>query len=155
MASPDKIVADIIRNRFFEGSEGNRASGDPKLLHFRFRMVLVFVAESRGHFDEIDGGFPVHGSKNGVGEIDPRAGVSRAAVEEAVCLGVIIEPQGNLGGVFDIDEVAVLLAIAIIGTMRLEERKSARLLNELDGLVNDGAHVAFVIFAGAEDIEVF
>ena len=65
------------------------------------------------------------------------------------------EMQRHLDGIFDVDEIALLLAVAIFRPVALEETHAAGFANLLEGFLHDAAHLAFVVFVRSEDVEVF
>lgn len=60
-----------------------------------------------------------------------------------------------MGGVFDVEEVAHLFAVFVIGVIAFEELEFAGGGDLFEGFEDDAAHIAFMIFIGAEDVEVF
>ena len=91
----------------------------------------------------------------GIGQIDPRAGLPGPAVEQAAHFGIEGEVERDVDGVADIDEVAFLFAILEIGTMRLEEFNVAACFHLMIGLLHERTHVGLVIFIGTVDVEIF
>lgn len=63
--------------------------------------------------------------------------------------------DGHLGGVFDVEEVTDLFAVFEIGVIAFEELDFTGLGNLFEGFMDDATHVAFMVFIGAKDVEVF
>ena len=63
--------------------------------------------------------------------------------------------QGHGHGVFHVEKIALLFAIAIIRAVALEQPDQALLPHLVGGFVHQRAHVRLVIFVRAEDVEVF
>src|SRR5689334_12210066 len=60
----------------------------------------------------------------------------------------------HLGRILNVEKIALLLAVAIFGTVALEEPDAAAFANLLERFNDNAAHLALVIFVRAEDIEV-
>ena len=83
-----------------------------------------------------------------------RCGRRRAEVEEAAGRRRRGEVEGHRGGVFNVEEVAHLLAVPVVGSVGFEEADEPFLLRLRGGLVDERAHVGLVVFVGAVDVEV-
>ena len=146
---------DIIENGIFKRAELHGATRCVEFCHFRFGVVLVFSAQFFGHIDEIDDRLFADRLEEGVCQIEPCTGVTRTAVEDAIDLGVFAEPNRDGGGVLHIDEIAVLAAVRIVRAIGPEEGHASLVAHDSVGFVDDRTHIALVVFARTEHIEVF
>ena len=62
--------------------------------------------------------------------------------------------ERHFNGILHIDEVAHLAAIGVFRLVAFEEPNAAGFLNLIEGFADEAAHVAFVIFIRAENIEI-
>jgi len=63
--------------------------------------------------------------------------------------------QRHLGGVFDVEKISALFAVPILASGTLEQLYRAGLLNLVECLVHEAAHLALVLLVWTEHIEVF
>jgi hypothetical protein len=150
-----EVVGDVVADGVGEGGEGVGVAGLAEAGDVGAGEVLVFFAQGFGHVDEVDGGWAAEGGEDGVGEVDPGLGGAGAEVVEAGGEGGLGELEGHADGVFDVEEVAFLFAVAVVRAMGFEEAEAAGGGDLAEGFVDDAAHVGLVVFVGAEDVEVF
>ena len=65
------------------------------------------------------------------------------------------QPVVDSDKVFDVDEVAALVAVGVFGVMAAEELHRAGLLDLVKGMPDHTGHAAFVVFVGAVNVEEF
>ena len=92
--------------------------------------------------------------KSAAANIVPGLGPARTDVEEPADLGPLQEMQGHGHRIFDIDEIPQLLAVPVVRTVGFEKAHQALVAHLGIGLVDDTAHIALVVFVGAEDVEI-
>lgn len=120
--------------------------------------VLVFAFEDL--WEVAEGDFALaHGLDDGLCHFDVAVGMARAAVVDARRTVVLPEPEIDLDDVLDVDEVTALFAVfdrrAVDVAPAAEQMGLARLVNLVVELIEDGCHLALVVFLRTVDVEVF
>ncbi len=67
-----------------------------------------------------------HGAENGPGQPVPAYGGTAPHIVDAVCVPVLQKMNRHRGGVLDVDEIAQLLAVAVLRAIGLEQAQRAR-----------------------------
>ena len=150
-----EVVLDIIfycvleRGLFFIIASG------AQLRDIGLCKILVLVAELLRHWYILDIRLFVHRRKCCICQIVPRAGRASADIENARNLSIVQEKQRHIHGIFDVEEVALLLAVGVVRSVRLEKPDLAGGVYLLKGLYDETSHFAFVIFVRPEDVKIF
>ena len=113
------------------------------------------MPDAFGHVEKLDLGLFAKGGEEGVCEVDPGAGRAGADVVEAGGRLTFGEVEGHLHGILHIHEVAHLAAVRVFGFVAFEKPDASCVLDFIERLANEAAHVALVIFIWTENIEVF
>lgn len=146
---------DVVAHGFGEHIGGAVVASGLEFVDVGASVILILGLQGGGHVDELDVGGEVEGFEDGVDELQPGVGFAGAEVVESAGVGVVAEKEGHGDGVFDVEKVAHLFAVLVVGMMTFEELDFAVVADLIEGFVDDGAHVAFVVFVGAVDVEVF
>src|SRR4051812_3812487 len=98
-----------------------------KLVHVGLREVLVLPSQGLGHFDVFDLRALAHGSKNSIGQIVPAARFAGAAIEQTADVAMVQRKmQRDINRVAHVNEIALLLAVAAVALVALEQFDAAR-----------------------------
>lgn len=68
---------------------------------------------------------------------------------------IFCEVDGYIDGVFYVEEITNLFAVFVVWVVAFEELDFAGLEDLVVGFVDEAAHIGFMVFVGAEDVEVF
>ena len=121
------------------------------------RVVLVFALEHLGEVAVSDLAL-AHRGDDGARDLVVGMALARAAVVDAGRRAIFPEPEVDVHDVFDVDEVAALLAVgdglAVNGAPAAEEVCLARLVDLVVELVEDGRHLSLVVLLRAVDVEI-
>lgn len=151
----NEVVGHVFFDGFIEWCGRIFVSGVAEFSDVGAGVVLVCGAEVLGHVDVGDVDGVAEGLEDRGHEFFPGVGVAGAEVVEAGGGGGFGEVEGHGDGVFDVEEVATLFAVGVLGVVAFEEVYFALRVDLLKGFGDDAAHVPFVVFVGAEDVEVF
>ena len=116
-----EIMFHIIMNTFLKSSECICIAGIPSALHIRFSEILVLVPNILRCRDVIDLRVQTQGMEHCRSKIVETACLSAADVEYPIS-SLPGEPElHQRNHVFHIDEIAHLLAILVVWSMRLKQ----------------------------------
>ena len=107
-----------------------------------------------GHLDVFDIWLEVEGGKNRGGERVPGIGLAAAEVEETVGSRGVGQVNRHGDRVFDIEEVAHLVAVGVVGVVALKQADLAGGLDLLVRFCDEAAHVVLMRFVGAEHVVI-
>src|ERR1700730_16146038 len=150
-----QVVDDAILDRGFERGEWRVVAGLTKPGHRRLGEILIIRPDRRRDVDKLDLRRDAAGGAERVYQPEKAARLAGAEIVDAAVLALPPQPQHRRDAILDIDEVAALLAIPVIGAMRSEQ---------LDGLAgrdlavildDEAHHLALVVLVGPEHVEEF
>src|SRR5690606_13539864 len=104
-----------------------------------FGEVLVLLADRLGRRHELDLGRAAERGENASGQIQEAAGLAAADVEQPGNLGLLAEPQQHGDAIVDMDEVAQLPTVGVVGAVRLEEPRRLAAPDLLEEMPGDGS----------------
>lgn len=148
---------DVFLYGFVHVREALVVAGSEQVGRVGFREVLVFALED---FREVTvGDFTfAHGLDDGLSYFLVAVRMAGAAVVDAGRAVVFPEPEIDADDVFDVDEVAALLAVLdrFAGDLApaAEQVCLARLVDLVVELIEDGGHLALVMLLRAVNVEV-
>ncbi len=151
----EEVVGDVVGDGCREVVVRALPTGAAETGDVGERVVLIFPLEGFGHVDEADVSGLVEGGENGSDKVDPSGGDAGANVEKAICRWRHGEVDRSIHGVLDVEKISLLFAVFVVRSVAAEEIDEAVLADLGTGLVNDAAHVAFVVLIWAVDVEVF
>lgn len=148
----------VLFDGLFHIGESFVVAGCEEVREIGFSEILVFPFQNFREVNVLDLTF-AHGLDDGIGYFIVALCMARAAVVNAGGTFVLPEPEVHFDDVFDIDEVAALLAVAYRFSLNVapstEEAGFAGGVDLVIELVVNGGHLAFVVFLRAVDVEVF
>src|SRR5262245_19662966 len=115
-----EITVDVALYRRFERHEIGIIASAPKICGLGLREILVAVADRGRHVDIFDRRRPAERSKHCVHQVAEAARHAGADVEDARYRRRLDQPAHDRDRVFDIDEIAFLLAVSNAGAMGFE-----------------------------------
>ena len=77
--------------------------------------MLVIVPDLDGHGDKADGRGQVHGREQRFGQIHPGPCLAGATVKNSRDLRMVVEEQRHVDRVADVDKIALLATVLVIG----------------------------------------
>ena len=95
-------------------------AGGADAAHAGFREILILVADILGRRHEIDHRLFAERAVHGRRQVGEAARLTRPAVEQTRCLGMIQQPQHHIDAIADPDEIAQLAAVGVIRVMGFE-----------------------------------
>ena len=104
---------------------------------------------------DIDARLAFQRFENRAGKFIPCMRFAGTEIEKTIRAWLGREVQCHIYGILDVEEIAFLFAVGVIGTMTFEQTDRAGLKHLRVTFIHQAAHVAFVIFVGPEDVEIF
>lgn len=148
----------VLFDGLFYIGESFVVAGCEEVREIGFSEILVFPFQNFREVNVLDLAF-AHGLDDGICYFIVALRMARAAVVDAGGPFVLPEPEVHFDDVFDVDEVAALLAVAYRFSLNVapatEEAGFAGGVDLVIELVVNGGHLAFVVFLRAVDVEVF
>lgn len=147
---------------FFDGlfhiGESFVVAGCEEVREIGFGEILVFPFQDFREINVLDLAF-AHGFDDGIRHFIVALRMAWPAVVDAGGAFVLPEPEVHFDDVFDVDEVAALLAVSYRFSLNVapaaEKAGFAGGMDLVIELVVNGCHLAFVVFLRAVDVEVF
>ena len=148
----------VLFDGLFHIGESFVVAGCEEVREIGFSEILVFPFQNFREVNVLDLAF-AHGLDDGIGYFIVALRMTGAAVVDAGGTFVLPEPEVHFDDVFDVDEVAALLAVAYRFSLNVapaaEEAGFAGGVDLVVELVVNGGHLVFVVFLRAVDVEVF
>ena len=134
-------------------SAGSLIAKSTQLLHARFREVLVALANLLGGVNELDVLFLPEGGKDRTGEVEERARLAGAEVDDAALDGLLEGEVKNIDDVIHEYEVAFLMAMLDAFSVAAKEAHTTALGDLVVGVERDARHLGLVTFTETVDVE--
>src|SRR5436190_20480284 len=149
------MMGDEIRHRGLERGEGSIVAGLPQARQRRLGEVLVIRPDLRRDVDKFDVRRSAAGGAERIYQIEKAARLAAADIVYPAVATLTPQPQHRRDTILRIDEIAPLLAIAIIRAMRLEQPDRLTRRDLAVVLGDEAHHVALVVLVGPEHVEEF
>src|SRR5438270_11889208 len=149
------MMGDEIRHRGFERGVGSIVTGLPQARRLRRGEVLSIRPDLRGNVDKFDVRRSAAGGAERIYQIEKAARLAAADIVYPAVATLTPQPQHRRDTILRIDEVAPLLAIAIIRAMRLEQPDRLTRRDLAVVLGDEAHHVALVVLVRPKDVEEF
>src|SRR5205085_8976627 len=144
---------DVLLDRIPQCGERARISGASQVLDGCVSEVLIAVADLRWHVDILDVGWAPECGEHGADQIAKARWPAGADIVDAVDRGCCKHPIHHVERIVDIDEIAFLLAVGDVRTMRLEQTNRLAAFSVIEGAGHQACHRALMVLVGAEYIE--
>ena len=115
--------------------------------------ILIAVADRCGHVDPFDQQLTSYRAVESGHELEPTLGSAGSHVEEPAQFRLLAEPEHDVHAVPHVDEIPLLAAVGIVGSVGPEQARGPTLGGAWIRLADHATHLAFVVLIWSVDVE--